>query len=125
MLYLCTDINLVMKPRNPSSQSTRLLDQLPERIRYLHYSLSTEKVYLYWVRFFMRSHGIGIPEMVAFLTMPTRTCTPLSQARTGLMNVMLPRRRTTQAPVLGRLLRRHAVAGGVAAADPMWASTDA
>lgn len=38
-------------------QSTRLLDQLRERIRYMHYSLSTEKVYLYWVRFFIRWHG--------------------------------------------------------------------
>ncbi|BCO27207.1 hypothetical protein MIZ03_2095 [Rhodoferax lithotrophicus] len=31
-------------------QSTRLLDQLRQRIRYMHLSLSTEKVDLYWVR---------------------------------------------------------------------------
>lgn len=36
-----------MKPGSPTLQSTRLLDQLHERIRYMHYSLSTEKVYLY------------------------------------------------------------------------------
>ncbi|MDP2448245.1 MAG: hypothetical protein Q8M93_01980 [Polaromonas sp.] len=30
-----------------------------ERIRYMHYSLSTGKVYLYWVRFFIRWHGRG------------------------------------------------------------------
>ena len=36
-----------MKPRNPPLQSLRLLDQVRERIRYLHYSLSTEKTYLY------------------------------------------------------------------------------
>ena len=41
-----------MKPGTPPLQSTRLLDQLRERIRYMHYSLSTGKVYLYWVRFF-------------------------------------------------------------------------
>ena len=35
-------------------QSIRLLDQLRERIRYMHYSRTTEKVYLYWVRFFIR-----------------------------------------------------------------------
>ena len=68
-----------MKPRNPPLQSTRLLDQLRERVRYLHYSLSTEKVYLYWVRFFIRWHGrhgqmrhprdMGAPEVEAFLTM--------------------------------------------------------
>jgi integron integrase len=68
-----------MKPRNPPLQSTRLLDQVRERIRYLHYSLSTEKVYLYWIRFFIRWHGrngqmkhpreMGAPEVEAFLTM--------------------------------------------------------
>ncbi len=64
-----------MKPRNPPLQSTRLLDQLRERVRYLHYSLSTEKIYLYWARFFIRWHGLrhprdmGAPEVEAFLTM--------------------------------------------------------
>jgi integron integrase len=68
-----------MKPRNPPLQSARLLDQLRERIRYLHYSLSTEKTYLYWVRFFILWHGrthkmthprdMGAKEVEAFLTM--------------------------------------------------------
>lgn len=40
----------------PVLQSTRVLDQLRERIlreriRYLHYSLQTEKAYVYWARF--------------------------------------------------------------------------
>jgi hypothetical protein len=43
-----------MKPGTPVLQSTRLLDQVRERIRYMHYSLKTEKVYLYWARFFIR-----------------------------------------------------------------------
>ena len=43
-----------MKPRAPPLQSSRLLDQVRERIRYMHYRLATEKVYLYWVRFFVR-----------------------------------------------------------------------
>ena len=41
----------------PVLRSVRLLDQLRERIRYLHYSLQTEKAYLYWARFFIRWHG--------------------------------------------------------------------
>jgi len=67
-----------MKPGAPPLQSSRLLDQLRERIRYMHYSLSIEKVYLYWVRFFIRWHGrdgqmkhlrtMGAPEIEAFLT---------------------------------------------------------
>ncbi len=59
--------------------SGRLLDQLRKRIRYLHYSLSTEKVYVYWVRFFVRwgaingvmrhPRNMGGSEVEAFLTM--------------------------------------------------------
>jgi integron integrase len=68
-----------MKPRNPPLQSLRLLDQVRERIRYLHYSLSTEKTYLYWIRFYVRWHGrngtmthprdMGAKQVEAFLTM--------------------------------------------------------
>jgi integron integrase len=68
-----------MKPRNPPLQSFRLLDQVRERIRYLHYSLSTEKTYLYRVRFYVRWHGrngtmthprdMGAKQVEAFLTM--------------------------------------------------------
>ena len=68
-----------MKLRNPPLQSFRLPDQVRERIRYLHYSLSTEKTYLYWVRFYVRWHGrngkmkhprdMGAKQVEAFLTM--------------------------------------------------------
>ena len=68
-----------MKPRNPPLQSCRLLDQVKERIRYLHCSLSTEKTYLYWIRFYVRWHGrngtrthprdMGAKQVEAFLTM--------------------------------------------------------
>ncbi len=63
----------------PAFHSVRLLDQLRERVRYLHYSLQTEKAYLYWARFFIRWHGrtgkmrhprdMGRAEVEAFLTM--------------------------------------------------------
>ena len=64
-----------MKPGGPPLQSRRLLEQVRERARYLHYSLSTEKAYLYWARFFIRWHGLrhprdmGAAEVEAFLTM--------------------------------------------------------
>jgi predicted DNA-binding protein len=35
-----------MKPGMPVLRSVRLLDQLRERIRYLHYSLSTGKAFM-------------------------------------------------------------------------------
>jgi integron integrase len=59
----------------PPLQSRRLLDQVRERIRYLHYSLSTEQAYVYWVRWYIRFHGVRHPkemgqqEVERFLTM--------------------------------------------------------
>jgi integron integrase len=59
----------------PTFQSTRLLGQVRERARYLHYSLRTEKAYAYWIRFFVRWHGMKHPRdmgaayVQAFLTM--------------------------------------------------------
>jgi site-specific recombinase XerD len=68
-----------MKSGTASAPSPRLLDQVREQIRYRHYSLSTEKTYLYWVKFFVRWHGrsgkmrhprvMGAPEVQAFLSM--------------------------------------------------------
>jgi integron integrase len=65
-----------MDPRTaPTPPGRRLLQQVSERARYLHYSLSTEKAYLYWIRFFVRWHGMRHPrdmgpqEVEAFLSM--------------------------------------------------------
>ena len=38
----------------PPLQAARILDQLRERIRYMHYSLRTEEAYVYWARAFIR-----------------------------------------------------------------------
>ena len=42
-----------MKPSSPFLQSARLLGQLRECLICKHYSLKTEKYYLYWIRFFI------------------------------------------------------------------------
>ena len=61
-------------PPPPPLRSTRLLDQMRERLRYAHYSLSTERSYVYWVRGFIRFHGLrhpremGAPEVESFLS---------------------------------------------------------
>lgn len=47
-----------MKPGAPWLRSIRLLDQVRERIRHLHYSLKTEKAYLCWVPLFIRWSAI-------------------------------------------------------------------
>jgi hypothetical protein len=60
-------------PRHPV-MGLRLLDQMRERIRYKHYSLRTEKAYIFWVRRFIRYHGLkhpmamGAPEIERYLT---------------------------------------------------------
>ena len=75
VLYKFTVLNAVMKSgTRPPLRSVRLLDQLRERIRYCHYSLRTEQAYVYWVRAFIRFHGMRYPremavaEVEAFLT---------------------------------------------------------
>lgn len=58
-----------------SPDPPRLLAQVRERARYLHYSLRTEKAYVYWIRMFVRWSGMRHPrdmatrEVEAFLTM--------------------------------------------------------
>jgi len=46
----------------PPLRSQKLLDQLRERLRYAHYSLRTEKTYVYWARFFIRFHNLRHPK---------------------------------------------------------------
>lgn len=63
-----------MRSLHPPLKSVRLLDQLRERIRYCHYSLRTEQAYVFWVRRFIRFHGLrhprelGAAEVESFLT---------------------------------------------------------
>lgn len=49
-------------PPLPPLRSARLLDQIRERVRYLHYSLRTEQAYVYWTRAFVRHHGLRHPQ---------------------------------------------------------------
>lgn len=78
-----------MKPGTPPLKSTRLLDQMRERIRYMHYSLGTGKVYLYWVRFFIRWHGRGgkcsIHATSGLLAVHNRDNDPTSQPKASAM----------------------------------------
>ena len=61
-------------PQLPPLQASRLLDQVRERIRYLHYSIRTEQAYVHWVRASVRFHHMrypremGQPEVEAFLS---------------------------------------------------------
>ena len=41
----------------------RLLDQLRERLRYLHYSIRTEQAYVHWVRAVVRFQGLRHPAL--------------------------------------------------------------
>jgi hypothetical protein len=60
------------------------MDQLRERIRYCHYSLKTEKAYVFWAKRYIRFHGLRHPrdmgkaEVESFLTdlATTRKCAP-------------------------------------------------
>ncbi|MBH8580193.1 phage integrase N-terminal SAM-like domain-containing protein [Bisbaumannia pacifica] len=51
----------------------KLMDRVKATMRVKHYSLRTEKTYCYWIRYFIRFHGVrhpagmGAPEVKAFL----------------------------------------------------------
>jgi len=58
----------------PALRAPRLLDQVRERVRYLHYSRRTEQAYVHWCKAFIRFSGLrhpkdlGAAEVEAFLT---------------------------------------------------------
>jgi len=60
--------------KNDTPRPVKLLDQVRERICVLHYSRSTEKTYLYWIKFFILYHNkrhpkdMGAAEVEGFLS---------------------------------------------------------
>jgi integron integrase len=86
------------KPDWVPPRSIKLLDQVRERVRYLHYSLQTEKAYVYWAKAFVlwtaRSHGgfrhpreMGHAEVEGFLTMRIRTVLTVQEVQTLLSHM--------------------------------------
>jgi site-specific recombinase XerD len=86
------------KPDWVPPRSIKLLDQVRERVRYLHYSLQTEKAYVYWAKAFVlwaaRSHGgfrhpreMGQAEVEGFLTMRIPTVLTVQEVRTLLSHM--------------------------------------
>lgn len=55
-------INSPCRHDSPVPTSHQVLAHLRERLRYLHYSLQTEKNYVYWSRWFIRWHGMRHPK---------------------------------------------------------------
>ena len=58
----------------PPLRSVKVLDQLRERIRYLHYSLPTEQAYVHWVRAFIRFHGVRHPATLGSSEVEALSC---------------------------------------------------
>ena len=86
------------KPDWVPPRSIKLLDQVRERVRYLHYSLQTEKAYVYWAKAFVlwtaRSHGgfrhpreMGQAEVEGFLTMRIPTVLTVQEVQTLLSHM--------------------------------------
>lgn len=70
----CAPIKSDTPPPPEVTRQPKLLDQVRDRLRVKHYSLSTEKTYLYWIRFYIRFSGLrhprdmGAAEVEAFLS---------------------------------------------------------
>lgn len=81
----------------PALRSTKILDQLRERIRLLHYSRRTEEAYVHWCRAFIRFRGIRHPRAASASRStrwprPTRSTVQkeLVAASPGLYTVLRP-----------------------------------
>jgi hypothetical protein len=61
VLVLRASLRPAVRAELPPLQTRRLLDQLRERIRFLHYSRRTEEAYVHWCRAFVRFHGLRHP----------------------------------------------------------------
>lgn len=65
-----------MQTNTTSTQPKKLLDQVRNKIRFKHYSLSTEKNYIAWIKQFILYHQkrhpleMGALEVEAFLIHP-------------------------------------------------------
>ena len=63
-----------MQANTTMPPAKKLLDQVREKIRYKHYSLSTEKTYISWIKHYIIFHGkrhpadMGATEVERFLT---------------------------------------------------------
>lgn len=98
----------------PVFKSTRLLDQLREQIRYLHYSLRTEEAYLYWVKNFIRFHGLKHPrdmgqvEIESFLTyLATQRKVSVSTHRQALSALLFLYQKVLGVDPRSKTVRRH------------------
>jgi integron integrase len=64
----------LLPEQHPSAKPPKLLDQVKRCIRDKYYSLRTEEAYVYWIRWFIRFHGMrhpaemGATEVRAFLS---------------------------------------------------------
>lgn len=64
MLCICTALNKseTRTPDTPPERQPKLLDLLRRAVRDKHYSLSTERTYVYWARWYIRFHGLRHPK---------------------------------------------------------------
>ncbi len=76
-------------------KAIRLLDQMRERLRYMHYSLRTEQTYLFWVRWFIRFSGLRHPKESALLYLYKEV---LCQQLPWLQEIGRPSRSTETGP---------------------------
>lgn len=52
----------------------KLLDQVRARIRFRHYSIRTEQAYVYWIRYFIRHHGLRHPRDMGAVEVESFLC---------------------------------------------------
>ncbi|CAH0353061.1 Tyrosine recombinase XerC [Aquabacterium sp. CECT 9606] len=52
----------MLEPQSTTAKAPRLLDDVRDRIRSMHYSIRTEEAYLYWIKGYIRFHALRHPK---------------------------------------------------------------
>jgi len=78
------------KPENGSQNKPRLLEQVRDVLRYLHYSYRTEQSYIHWIKRYIYFHNkkhprdMGADQIVEYLYLPCRQTKSITQhAKSG------------------------------------------
>jgi integron integrase len=89
------ELEAVKETKSNSTSKPRLLDQVREALRLLHYSLRTEECYVMWARRYILFHGkrhpleMGAREIEEFLTHLAVTETVSASTQTQALNALL------------------------------------
>lgn len=82
----------------PPLRAVKLLDQVRERVRMLHYSRRTEEAYVHWCRAYIRFHGLRHPRDMGASQLDAFLAWLVTERKVSASTVLLTVKRASGAP---------------------------